>query len=161
MNPRWTRFSRTSRRPSRRRPGDPDHRGFEWYYLRRLCESSGRTLRAHTGAIYSVAFSPDGRRIVSAGNYDGTFKIWDVGSGQLIRSAQSDRVVCVAFSPDGHVVAAGGDSDNTVRLWDATSGALVGSLPDTPAPSVRWRSVPAETESPPPLRTRRSSSGMP
>ena len=35
------------------------------------------TLRGHTGWIFSVAFSPDGKRIVS-GSWDGTVKIWDV-----------------------------------------------------------------------------------
>ncbi len=69
-----------------RRPDDPDLRGFEWYYLRRLCDASTRTLRGHTGMVTGVAFSPDGRRVVSAGMVDATFKVWDVGSGQLIRS---------------------------------------------------------------------------
>ena len=50
-----------------RRPGDPDLRGFEWYYLRRLCDASTRTLRGHTGMVTCVAYSPDGRRVVSAG----------------------------------------------------------------------------------------------
>ena len=72
-----------------RRPGDPDLRGFEWYYLRRLCDASTRTLRGHTGMVTCVAYSPDGRRVVSAGIADATFKIWDVGSGQLIRSGRA------------------------------------------------------------------------
>ena len=36
-----------------RRPGDPDMRGFEWYYLRRLCETSARTLRGHSAPVWA------------------------------------------------------------------------------------------------------------
>ena len=112
-----------------RRPGDPDLRGFEWYYLRRLCDASTRTLRGHSGMVTGMAYSPDGRRLASAGYVDATFKIWDVGSGQLIWSGgQSDRVICVAYSPDGRHIAVGGGSDNTVQLWDAASGALIRTL---------------------------------
>ncbi len=112
------------------RSEDPDLRGFEWYYLRRLCDATTRTLRGHTGAVWSVAYSPDGRRVVSAGNGDGTVKIWDVGSGQLIRSlaGPTDGVVCVAYSPDGRSIASAGNADKTVRLWDAASGTLFRTL---------------------------------
>jgi eukaryotic-like serine/threonine-protein kinase len=109
------------------RPGDPDLRGFEWYYLWRLCDTSTRTLRGHKGAVYCVVFSPDGRRVVSAGNHDGTLKIWDVGSGQLIRSQAVEGVVGPAYSPDGRSIATGG-GDSAVRLWDAASGALLRTL---------------------------------
>ena len=34
---------------------------------------------AHSGKIFSVAFSPDGTKIVS-GSYDKTIKVWDVGA---------------------------------------------------------------------------------
>ena len=109
-----------------RRPGDPDLRGFEWYYLHRLCETGTRTLRGHSGMVTCVAYSPDGRSVVSAGIHDATFKVWDVGSGQLIRSqsAESNSIICAAFSPDGRRIATGGGDDHCVRLWDAASGAL-------------------------------------
>ncbi len=108
------------------RPGDPDLSGFEWYYLRRLCDASTRTLRGHSGMVTCVAYSPDGRRVVSAGMVDATFKVWDVGSSQLIRSqsGESDSVICAAYSPDGRRIATGGGNDNCVRVWDAASGAL-------------------------------------
>jgi WD40 repeat protein/serine/threonine protein kinase len=108
-----------------RAKGDLDLRGFEWYYLRRLCDASTLTLRGHSGMVTCAAYSPDGRRVVSAGMADATFKIWDAGSGQLIRSqaGRSDSVICAAYSPDGSRIATGGGSDNTVQLWDAASGA--------------------------------------
>ena len=50
----------------RPKAGETDLRGFEWYYLDRLCHSDLLTLR-HTPALHSVAFSPDGKRLASAG----------------------------------------------------------------------------------------------
>jgi serine/threonine protein kinase len=51
----------------RPKSGQEDLRGFEWYYLWRLCHSDLVTLKGHTGTVRSVAFSPDGRRIASGG----------------------------------------------------------------------------------------------
>ena len=45
--------------------GKSDLRGFEWYYLDRLCRSQGRALAGHDDAVTSVAYSRDGRRLAS------------------------------------------------------------------------------------------------
>jgi len=71
----------------------------------------------------SVAFSPDGLRIVS-GSWDGTLRFWDAKTGLPIGqplSGHSDWIRSVAFSPDGLRIVSGSD-DNTLRLWDAGSG---------------------------------------
>ena len=73
--------------------------------------------------VRSVAFSPDGHRIVS-GSYDRTLRLWDAATGQPIGpplTGHTDVVRSVAFSPDGRRIVSGSD-DLTVRLWDADTG---------------------------------------
>src|SRR5262249_3787270 len=57
------------------KPGETDLRGFEWYYLWKLCHSDLLTLQ-HQKTIYSVAISPDGKTLAGAG-VDGAVKMWD------------------------------------------------------------------------------------
>jgi WD40 repeat protein len=101
-----------------KRPGDPDLRGFEWYYLKCLSDLDLRTLR-HKGPVEGVAFSPDGRTLATAGLNDG-LRIWDVATGRELRSLVLSAMG-VAFSPDDKTLAtcAGGSAVNT---WDLATG---------------------------------------
>ena len=105
--------------------GPKDLRGFEWHYWNRLVHPYQMSLDRHTGAVRSVAFSSDGKRLASA-SYDQTVKVWDAMTGQetLVLNGHADWVRCVAFSLDGSRLASA-SNDKTVRIWDATSGRQI------------------------------------
>ncbi|KAG9033451.1 POC1 centriolar protein A, partial [Serendipita sp. 407] len=97
-------------------------------------------LSGHIGDIRSVAWSADGRRIVS-GSHDKTVRIWDVDTGQQHGSSlegHNGYVQSVAFSPDGQRVASG-SSDKTVPIWDVDAGQQYG--PSLEGHDGRVRSV--------------------
>jgi WD40 repeat protein len=82
----------------------------------------------HPTGVTSVAFSVDGRSVVS-GSYDGAVRVWSVTDGKLARTmkASSSTVWAVAVSPDGRFIASSGE-DSTVRVWRASDGALLRTL---------------------------------
>jgi WD40 repeat protein len=65
------------------------------------------SLRGHTGAVNSVAFSPDSKMLAS-GSQDNTIKLWEVSTGKERTTIQSHGgvVFSVTFSPDGKLLAA-------------------------------------------------------
>jgi WD40 repeat protein len=78
-------------------------------------------LKGHTRPSWCVAFSPDGKRIVTGGGADQTIKLWDARTGQEILTVgrHADYVTSVAFSADGRKIVSTSD-DGNVRVWDAT-----------------------------------------
>jgi WD40 repeat protein len=81
-----------------------------------------KVFEGHEGRVSSVAFSPDGKTIVS-GPYDRTVRMWDAATGmeQHKMTGHEHYVTSVAFSPNGKTIVSG-SWDQTVRVWDAATG---------------------------------------
>ena len=95
-----------------------DLRGFEWYYLWRVCrEHDLRVVKGHDGPIHQVAWSSRGA-VASAGE-DRLVKLWDGGTGELLGELTGHErpVYSVAFAPDGNILVSGDEWGN-IRIWD-------------------------------------------
>ncbi len=82
------------------------------------------TLRAHH-RVSSLAWSPDGMRIVTAGDSNAVH-VWDARTGlvMLTYNGHTNVVRAVAWSPDGaHIVSA--SEDRTAHVWDAENGSPI------------------------------------
>ena len=76
-----------------------------------------KTLKGHSYGVLSVAYSPDGTKIIS-GSRDNTIKIWDANTGQCLKTLEghSNMISSVAYSPDGTEIISGSE-DKTIKIW--------------------------------------------
>jgi eukaryotic-like serine/threonine-protein kinase len=102
-----------------------------------------RRLDGHTGMIWNVAFSPDGRRALST-SLDGTARVWDLADGaELLQfTGHGSSVNCGAFLPAGTRVLSGGE-DRKLRLWDAATGQELRRF-DGHSAGVLWIAISAD-----------------
>src|SRR5947208_406173 len=93
-----------------------------------------KSLGGHKETVYNVAFSPNGQLLASSSN-DTTVKVWDVkGMKELKTLAHKDSkdgVTCVVFLPDNKTLLSAG-FDKQVHYWDAAEGKERKKLPATP-----------------------------
>jgi WD40 repeat protein len=101
--------------------GEPDRRGFEWYWLKWCLGTRLGTLKAHDGGLLWAAVSPDDRFLVTT-DRKGAVKVWNLASRQPITTlaGHTDEVHRAVFSRDGRTLATC-STDRTVRVWDVAT----------------------------------------
>jgi len=90
--------------------------------LNAITGSQTAVLSGHTNWVNSVAFSSDGRSLVS-GSDDTTAKLWDMQTGGVVKTfhGHTDWVLSVSISADCTRIASGSE-DHTIHLWDIQTG---------------------------------------
>jgi WD40 repeat protein/serine/threonine protein kinase len=101
--------------------------------LKTLIPENGQMVR-------SIAWSPDGRVLVSSENFNGLVHVWDPASGKLVRTfkAHGHYLTSIAFSPDSQRFATA-SLDQSARIWETATGKNLVKLPEAhrgPAQSV-------------------------
>jgi WD40 repeat protein len=108
---------------------DSDSREFVWGYLQRHGQKAPRALSLHDGPSQLLAYSPDGRSLITAGGNSEhpTLRVWDLQTGKsrfgqpLIEFFPGLDLTLSAYAPRQGLVA-GVSKDGFVTLWDFASG---------------------------------------
>ena len=98
------------------------HGGSSW------TAAKGVVLKGHGAAVCTLAYSPDGLRLLTS-SFDRTAKVWDAATGRCLATLKghADQVRSAVFSPDGARVATA-SLDSTARVWEASTGRCLAAL---------------------------------
>lgn len=97
-----------------------------------------KTLSGHQDIIDAVAWSPDGTKLATSGDYnDKTIRIWDVITGKTILTIQNYSAASLAWSPDGTRLAGAGYVDY-LPVWDVATGQLLHTFTDKQITALAW-----------------------
>ena len=97
-------------------------RGFEWFYWQKRSHVSLMTFRMRNSILNTAAFSPDGRKVMTARVNNG-ITTWDAANGRKLRNVEAFATPIAAsgaFSPDGRRIVTG-SWDSTGRVWDVAT----------------------------------------
>ena len=99
-----------------------------------------KILKGHNDNIWSIAFNPDGTKIVS-GSSDRTVKIWNSQTGQCLKtlSGHNRPVLCVSFSPNGNTVASCG-GHSIIKLWNVETGECFQTIQEKASYIIKFNS---------------------
>jgi WD40 repeat protein/serine/threonine protein kinase len=92
-----------------------------------LADSTLRaTCQGHSGEVFALAFSPDGKLLASDSQSDGTVRLWDAVTGMALGPLRGPKLPYswgVAFSPDNRLLASS-SHDGTLQIWDVAAGRI-------------------------------------
>jgi WD40 repeat protein len=112
--------------------GDGKARLFDTVKGTPLREVNAHSVPNNEGAVYALAFSPDGKQFVT-GSKDHSLKLFTTVDGKLVREfkfvkdkekGHTDAVISIAFSPDGSRIVSG-SADKTIKVWNVADGKVV------------------------------------
>jgi WD40 repeat protein len=126
--------------------GQPDLRGWEWYYLSRQCHLELLTIPVTSKQVLSVAWSPDGTRLATSQGPSGRPTVWDAATGKEAVVLEWGDIYAesfarsIAWSPDGTQLACA--YLGWLPIWDAATGKrrLMIHVSDQTHWSVAWAS---------------------